>query len=487
MSNWPILRHLRRSVACLGGSLLSACAGGGDSTPTPPPPVTVTPPVISSFSASAATILTGTTVALSWTVTGAATLTLDQGIGSVIGSTSTNVKPVATTTYTLSASSSAGTVTRSATVTLATVNITLDATLSATQVFHFGQADAMGLFNVPDMHLAALRQTNGSYLLWITGNIGASGGSVTRLSTSDFLLYQYAGPSATPPPLPVMAPSCDGVTPACLANIDADYVGANTVVRAANGSDLLMFYEAGNKTIGSVAQTGWEYNETSVARSTDNGLTWIKTGPGAGPILSGSDAKPTTSVGTTQPGISEPGAIAVNGYLYMFFQYVPNKTSEPEAPSVIQAARASVGSDGAPGSWMKYYNGGWTEPGLGGQGTTIVPTGTIATRPVEVWPVYSSYLNAYVLLFLANEGWFFTTSTDLVTWSAPKNFMPMVMWQNCQPMSWNYVFVTPGSDPGTIGQTGYVLYAHTDQKGLGCGSFAPHELWVRSFTFVKTP
>ena len=50
-------------------------------------------------------------------------------------------------------------------------------------------------------------------------------------------------------------------------------------------------------------------------------------------------------------------------------------------------------------------------------------------------------------------------------------------------MDWNFVFVTPGNEPGVIGQKGLVLYAHSDSKGLGCGGFSPHMLWVRSFEF----
>jgi hypothetical protein len=97
-------------------------------------------------------------------------------------------------------------------------------------------------------------------------------------------------------------------------------------------------------------------------------------------------------------------------------------------------------------------------------------------------------LNAYVLAFLCNEGWFLSSSTDLVNWAPPTNFMPMKMWQPCQPMDWNYTFVTPGNQAGVIGQSGYVLYAHSDVKGLGCGNrFSPHMLWVRPFTFAKSP
>jgi len=54
------------------------------------------------------------------------------------------------------------------------------------QIFHFRHPDSMGLFNVPDMHTAVLQQADKSYMLWITGNIGPSDGSIARLSTKDF-------------------------------------------------------------------------------------------------------------------------------------------------------------------------------------------------------------------------------------------------------------------------------------------------------------
>jgi hypothetical protein len=174
----------------------------------------------------------------------------------------------------------------------------------------------------------------------------------------------------------------------------------------------------------------------------------------------------------------------------MLFQYIPNENSEPEAPSVIQVARAPIAGDGMPGTWMKYYDGAWGELGLGGKGSTIVATGegTECTRPVQVWPVFNTYLDAYVLTFLCNEGWFFSTSTDLVAWTTPTNFMRMQMWQPCEPMDLNFIFVTPGNPAGVIGQTGYVLYAHTDHKGVDCpDGFSAHELWIRPFTFSKSP
>jgi len=73
------------------------------------------PPVILSFSANPASISSGQSSTLSWSVTNASSLTLNQGLGSASG-TSRQVSPAATTTYTLTAANAAGQVTASATV-----------------------------------------------------------------------------------------------------------------------------------------------------------------------------------------------------------------------------------------------------------------------------------------------------------------------------------------------------------------------------------
>jgi hypothetical protein len=64
---------------------------------------TVTKPVVSSFTASPSLIGQGSSSTVSWTATGATTLTIDQGVGVVTGATSKIVAPAQTTTYTLTA------------------------------------------------------------------------------------------------------------------------------------------------------------------------------------------------------------------------------------------------------------------------------------------------------------------------------------------------------------------------------------------------
>ena len=83
--------------------------------------VTVTapnPPVIVAFMAAPDTVTAGQSANLQWNVTGATTVSIDQGIGKVDVAGTKAVTPAATTTYTLSASNAAGSVSKSVALTV---------------------------------------------------------------------------------------------------------------------------------------------------------------------------------------------------------------------------------------------------------------------------------------------------------------------------------------------------------------------------------
>jgi len=84
-------------------------------------------PIINSFSAVPSAITAGESSTLSWSVTDATSVTIDNAIGSVALSGTTAVNPTTTTTYTLTATNTAGSVTASTTVTVGSaLTITYD-------------------------------------------------------------------------------------------------------------------------------------------------------------------------------------------------------------------------------------------------------------------------------------------------------------------------------------------------------------------------
>jgi len=77
-----------------------------------------TTPIINSFSADSPSITAGESSTLSWSVTDATGVTIDNGVGTIALAGTTAVSPTTTTTYTLTATNTAGSVTATTTVTV---------------------------------------------------------------------------------------------------------------------------------------------------------------------------------------------------------------------------------------------------------------------------------------------------------------------------------------------------------------------------------
>jgi peptidoglycan-associated lipoprotein len=97
--------------------------GAATAPPPPPPPVTAGPAAAAapgaqhhSFAAEPSSIERGQSSTLNWTVTGATSVSIDNGIGTVQASGSRRVFPGASTTYTLTATGPGGAKTATATV-----------------------------------------------------------------------------------------------------------------------------------------------------------------------------------------------------------------------------------------------------------------------------------------------------------------------------------------------------------------------------------
>jgi hypothetical protein len=97
--------HLKSHFIVLLFIFLSACGG-----------ILPTKPIINSFNADSTAIEEGESVNLSWSVTDADTITLEPGSLPVTLSGSTSVSPTETTTYTLAATNSAGSISASITI-----------------------------------------------------------------------------------------------------------------------------------------------------------------------------------------------------------------------------------------------------------------------------------------------------------------------------------------------------------------------------------
>jgi uncharacterized protein YkwD/chitodextrinase len=154
---------------------------GGTSPPPPAAPVAM-------FTATPAGIAPGQAVSLAWIVTGANTVTIDNGIGAVGPSGSRVVNPTQTTTYTLTATNAGGSTVARATVTVAASSPGMDTTAPSAPVYT----------------VATVRSATRIEIAWAasTDNTGVSGYQILRngaaLTTVGPATLSYADTAVSP-------------------------------------------------------------------------------------------------------------------------------------------------------------------------------------------------------------------------------------------------------------------------------------------------
>jgi hypothetical protein len=320
-----------------------------------------------------------------------------------------------------------------------------------------------GLEYTPDEHMPFLRQPDGSFKLWASGG-GTFGTYLFR--TSDFLSLGT--------PTTVFLPSGPGTTA-----FDADYAGPGSVFPSSDGTDLLMIYHGENHLFSGVDYPGTPfYAGIGLARSMDGGLTWQRQGQ----IVSGHDPQQPTQP-PTGAGALTPSAIVARGYIYVIFRELDRQSNVYG----YALARAAVGSDGAPGSWQKYYQGSFSTPGLGGAFTplNIVLDPSVPGDQRQPHLSFNRFLHTYLMAMVGNGGIYVLTSPDLINWSAGQLVLPAPAPDSTVtssgPHNWYPTLVSPNESSDRLtGRTGYLYYA----KFLGDGT-AHHYLYRQSFTITQ--
>ncbi len=182
------------------------------------------PPSISTFLATPATLTAGQSSTLSWTVSGATSLSIDNGVGAVTG-ISKVVTPSATTTYTLTATNAVNSVTATAMVTViplsgtgcGTLDLGINSNLHSYRAFPDTNAWNQNISASPvDPNSASiisfigatggLKADFGSGL-WQGSSIGIPYGVVSGTQAKVAINYQAYGDESDPGPMPVPSPA----------------------------------------------------------------------------------------------------------------------------------------------------------------------------------------------------------------------------------------------------------------------------------------
>ena len=123
-----------------------------------------------------------------------------------------------------------------------------------------------------------------------------------------------------------------------------------------------------------------------------------------------------------------------------YFYFVFTNYAGPLNEQGVAVARSRLADRGQPGTVVKYYRGGWTEPGIGGRATSILPSATGWKGPQvnSFWGPsvhWNGYLNLYVSLLnrtdgagWEQEGIYISFSHDLLNWTAPERILESNDW-----------------------------------------------------------
>ena len=120
-----------------------------------------------------------------------------------------------------------------------------------------------------------------------------------------------------------------------------------------------------------------------------------------------------------------------NGYFYLYYMESWNDKETNYQYKTYNVARSPISAKMAAGSWKKFYNGKWEEPGIGGFNTPL-----FSVPSTGVYVAYNDYLEKYIAIGMQKESneAFICTCTDLEKqdWTTPEKFADnkLLGWYN---------------------------------------------------------
>jgi hypothetical protein len=141
---------------------------------------------------------------------------------------------------------------------------------------------------------------------------------------------------------------------------------------------------------------GWCRKKVRLATSKDKGFTWKMEGDILTDYFSKDDdwLKYSGSFFEAGPGDFDFFADSVGGYFYIFSSdsYAPKNGTMNNYLWFNEVARCAFSDRMAPGTWHKYCNGVWAEPGLGGRSSKV----SMNSYGIYGRVMYSTFLKKYL-------------------------------------------------------------------------------------------
>jgi NPCBM/NEW2 domain len=307
-----------------------------------------------------------------------------------------------------------------------------------------------GLGGFPDMPIAVLKQRPLTFLM-VCGND----------------TYLWSGPdwAEAVPVEKVLSPGPPG-------SPDNHYTGISSVFHDTNR--LVAFYHAEDKEgFGTFVGNGIQgaYMQVCVADSPLNKIQFTKLGPA---ITANQPKKPVQEpvVAWIVQGVADPSVCIAADSRYLLCMYY-DLSNRLKRGTPICIARAPVNSGGAPGSWSKYYQGSFSEPGLGGHETPVI-TGWPRADTISPHLQYVKAWSRYVVFFSAGvyadyethppkakeSGVYMSTSTDAIEWTKPVKIQTTlhIFWNDRASLMHPFLMINRATETKI---TGHVMCRYT--------------------------
>jgi len=219
------------------------------------------------------------------------------------------------------------------------------------------------------------------------------------------------------------------------------------------------------------------YARVALAVSRDDGATFEKRGP----ILSGQWPKDPRGPG--DQGVGEPWVMAEPTGRFLYAFYTSHERVNGRGVQIC-LARCPLAEALKPDAWRKYYDGDFTEPGLGGRDTPVLTSGQPFADALFPQVVFVAGLRRFVMIFCVNawregdrperSGLYAAFSDDGVTWpreQVQQIWRVPVIARIGGEVAWHPTFVPDGTGDAH----GWLYYGYSDNWGHG-PPHRPHHL-----------
>lgn len=280
------------------------------------------------------------------------------------------------------------------------------------------------------------------------------------------------------------------LSPGKHGSYDNGYAGIAGVFRNEPGKIYALYHAEDQEGMAPIAGgiPGF-YACVAAATSSDEGRTWQKLGPA---ITSSLPRTWAAYPEQADRGIGEPCLIANPSGKYLYAYYTDHTRSDSSGVQ-IGMARASLPVK-TPG-WNKYFNGRFTEPGIGGKNTPVISAHHLKEADaIMPYVTYSGTLQSYVMLFNVNcwrelaeptrpavSGIYVCYSKDGIQWSEPERLIAdYAVARIGSSVAWHPSILW---DKGST-RNGWLLYGYSEHWGHRADkSGVPHYLVGRRIAF----